>query len=94
MRGGIEDYRMLLTLARLAKEKHDAPAAALIASRMAAFKLGQRITTRCFRIRLARIPPANGRSDRQITGRLTEAMQVEVQFEDYSAPTARGHAYT
>jgi hypothetical protein len=42
MRGGINDYRTMLTLARLAKEKHDAPAEALIADRMAAFKLGQR----------------------------------------------------
>jgi hypothetical protein len=41
MRAGIDDYRMLLTLARLAREKHDAAGEALIASRMSAFKLGQ-----------------------------------------------------
>jgi hypothetical protein len=42
MRSGIDDYRYLLTLARLAAEKHDEPAQALIAERMSAFKLGQR----------------------------------------------------
>ena len=42
MRGGIDDYRYLLTLARLAGEKHDAAAEGLIARRLSAFKLGQR----------------------------------------------------
>ncbi len=85
MRGGITDYRTLLTLARLAKEKHDAPAEALIAGRLGRFQTWPTRPRRVVsRIRLARIPPANGRSDRQITGRLTEVMQVEVQFEDYS----------
>ncbi len=41
MRGGLNDYRYMITLARLAKEKNDAPAQALIADRLAAFKLGQ-----------------------------------------------------
>jgi hypothetical protein len=45
-REGLGDYRRLLTLERLAKEKAGAPAAAagekLIADRMAGFKLGQR----------------------------------------------------
>ncbi|HUW55189.1 MAG TPA: hypothetical protein VMZ92_00995 [Planctomycetota bacterium] len=45
-REGLGDYRRLLTLARLAKEKAGTPAAAaaekLIADRMASFKLGQR----------------------------------------------------
>ena len=46
LREGLDDYRRLLTLARLADEKGSAPAARagkeLIAQRMAAFKLGQR----------------------------------------------------
>lgn len=46
LRAGLYDYRHLLTLARLAKEKAGTPAAAaarqLIAARLAAFKLGQR----------------------------------------------------
>ncbi len=46
IREGLGDYRRLLTLARLAKEKAGTPAAkaaeGLIAARMAAFKLGQR----------------------------------------------------
>ena len=46
LREGLDDYRHLLTLARLAKEKSGTPAAGageeLIAGRMAAFKLGQR----------------------------------------------------
>ncbi len=42
MREGLDDYRYLLTLARLAEKNQDAPARALIADRMAAFKLGQR----------------------------------------------------
>jgi hypothetical protein len=46
LREGLDDYRRLLTLARLAKEKAGTPAAKaaeeLIAGRMAAFKLGQR----------------------------------------------------
>ena len=46
LREGLDDYRRLLTLARLAKEKAGTPAAQaarkLIATRLAAFKLGQR----------------------------------------------------
>jgi hypothetical protein len=46
LREGLTDYRMMLTLARLAKEKKGTPAAAeadkLIAQRLGAFKLGQR----------------------------------------------------
>lgn len=46
LREGLGDYRRLLTLARLAKERAGTPAAAagegLIAGRMASFKLGQR----------------------------------------------------
>jgi len=46
IREGVDDYRYMLTLARLAREKNGTPAAAeaekLIAERMAAFKLGQR----------------------------------------------------
>jgi hypothetical protein len=46
LREGLDDYRLLLTLARLAKEKAGAPAAKaaedLVAARMASFKLGQR----------------------------------------------------
>jgi len=46
LRKGLGDYRRLLTLARLAKEKAGSPAAqnaeALIATRLAAFQLGQR----------------------------------------------------
>ena len=46
VREGLDDYRRMLTLARLAKDKAPAPAAkaaeALIAKRLAAFKLGQR----------------------------------------------------
>ena len=46
LREGLDDYRHLLTLARLAKEKAGTPAAQaaekLIAGRLAAFKLGQR----------------------------------------------------
>jgi hypothetical protein len=46
LRAGLNDYRHLLTLARLAREKEGSPAAAaardLIEARMASFKLGQR----------------------------------------------------
>jgi hypothetical protein len=46
LRAGIDDYRYLLTLARLAKEKSGTPAATaaqeLIARRLLAFKLGER----------------------------------------------------
>ncbi|HWH72130.1 MAG TPA: hypothetical protein VNT26_22395, partial [Candidatus Sulfotelmatobacter sp.] len=46
LRAGLNDYRHLLTLARLAKEKAGTPAAQaaeqLIATRLGAFKLGQR----------------------------------------------------
>lgn len=46
LREGLDDYRRLLTLARLAEEQGDAPEAAaaekLIEDRMEAFKLGQR----------------------------------------------------
>ncbi len=42
MRGGLDDYRHLLTLSRLATEKHDAAAQAMIRQRMDAFHLGQR----------------------------------------------------
>ena len=46
LREGLDDYRRLLTAARLAKERAGTPAAraaeALIAERLAAFKLGQR----------------------------------------------------
>ncbi len=42
LRSGITDYRYLLTLARLASEKHDAAGEALVARRLAAFQLGQR----------------------------------------------------
>jgi hypothetical protein len=46
LREGLDDYRYMVTLARLAKEKAGAPAAKaaeeLIAARLAAFKLGQR----------------------------------------------------
>ncbi len=41
-RGGLNDYRYLITLGRLAREKHDAAGQELIDSRMASFKLGQR----------------------------------------------------
>jgi len=46
LRAGVDDYRMMLTAARLTKEKKGTPAAAkaddLIKTRLAAFKLGQR----------------------------------------------------
>jgi hypothetical protein len=42
MREGLDDYRYLLTLARLAEKHNDAAAKALISQRMGAFKLGQR----------------------------------------------------
>ena len=46
LREGLDDYRRLITLARLAAQKPGLPAARdgreLIATRMAAFKLGQR----------------------------------------------------
>jgi hypothetical protein len=42
MRGGLDDYRHLLTLSRLAAAKHDAAAQSLIQKRMDAFHLGQR----------------------------------------------------
>jgi hypothetical protein len=42
MREGLDDYRYLITLARLASEKHDAAAQKLIDERMSMFKLGQR----------------------------------------------------
>lgn len=46
IREGLDDYRRLLTLARLAREKAGTPAAAvaetLLAGRLAAFRLGQR----------------------------------------------------
>jgi hypothetical protein len=42
MREGLDDYRYLLTLARLADQRDDAAGRSLIAERMAAFKLGQR----------------------------------------------------
>jgi hypothetical protein len=46
LREGIDDYRRLITLARLAEQNPGVPAAGagrqLIATRMAAFKLGQR----------------------------------------------------
>jgi hypothetical protein len=46
LREGLDDYRLLLTLARLAKEKGGTPAAKaaeeLVAARLASFKLGQR----------------------------------------------------
>jgi hypothetical protein len=46
LREGLDDYRRLITLARLSKEKAGTPAARaaqeLIDTRMAAFKLGQR----------------------------------------------------
>ncbi|HUT34315.1 MAG TPA: glycoside hydrolase domain-containing protein [Planctomycetota bacterium] len=52
LREGLDDYRRLLTLARLVKEKAGTPAAQagekLIADRMAAFKLGARDHDRLF----------------------------------------------
>jgi hypothetical protein len=42
MRGGLTDYRYMLTLTRLARQQHDAAGEALIQKRLAAFKLGQR----------------------------------------------------
>ncbi len=42
MRGGLDDYRHLVTLSRLAAAKHDAAAQSLIQKRMDAFRLGQR----------------------------------------------------
>lgn len=42
MREGLDDYRYMITLARLAAEQHDAAAEKLIADRMSTFKLGQR----------------------------------------------------
>jgi hypothetical protein len=42
MREGLDDYRYMLTLARLAEEQHDKAALALVAERLTAFKLGQR----------------------------------------------------
>jgi hypothetical protein len=46
LRAGLDDYRLLLTLARLAREKAGTPAAKaaeeLLTARLAAFKLGQR----------------------------------------------------
>jgi hypothetical protein len=53
LREGLDDYRRLLTAARLAKEQARTPAAraaeALIAKRLAAFKLGQRDHDALFR---------------------------------------------
>jgi hypothetical protein len=42
MREGLDDYRYLLTLARLAGENDDADARKLIDDRLASFKLGDR----------------------------------------------------
>lgn len=42
MREGLDDYRHMLTLARLAKEKGDKEAEDIVTERLAAFKLGQR----------------------------------------------------
>ena len=46
LRAGLDDYRLMLTLQRLAKQKAGTPAAKtaeeLIRSRLASFKLGQR----------------------------------------------------
>ena len=42
MREGLDDYRYLLTLARLADDRQDAAAKKLIADRLTAFQLGQR----------------------------------------------------
>ncbi len=42
MRGGLDDYRYLLTLSRLAAAKRDAAAQSLIQKRMDSFHLGQR----------------------------------------------------
>jgi len=42
VREGVDDYRYLLTLARLAKQKRDAAAESLIRGRLDAFRLGQR----------------------------------------------------
>jgi hypothetical protein len=50
IRQGLDDYRYLLTLARLAEARGDAAAKALIAERMAAFRLGQRDHDKLFPI--------------------------------------------
>ena len=50
MRSGIDDYRCMLTLSRLAKEKHDEAAQKLIDERLASFKLGQRDHDKIFPI--------------------------------------------
>lgn len=42
MREGLDDYRYMLTLARLADKKNDAAARAIVEERLASFKLGQR----------------------------------------------------
>jgi hypothetical protein len=42
MREGLDDYRYLLTLSRLAREKNDRAGLALVDQRLASFKLGQR----------------------------------------------------
>ncbi|MCR4414096.1 MAG: hypothetical protein NUV77_16900 [Thermoguttaceae bacterium] len=42
MREGLDDYRHVLTLARLAKEKNDAQAQTLLRKRLGSFQLGQR----------------------------------------------------
>ena len=41
-RAGLDDYRYMLTLSRLAAGKHDAAGLRLIRGRLAGFKLGQR----------------------------------------------------
>jgi hypothetical protein len=45
MRAGLDDYRRLITLERLAKEKNDKDAQKLIEDRMKSFKLGERTHT-------------------------------------------------
>ena len=48
IREGVDDYRYMLTLARLADKKGDAAAKKLLADRLAGFKLGQRDHNKLF----------------------------------------------
>ena len=72
LREGLDDYRRLITLARLAREQAGTPAARaaekLIADRMAAFKLGQRDHDAVF-------GPDDWAASRRRTGHAIEALR-------------------
>jgi hypothetical protein len=76
MREGLDDYRHMLTLSRLAAEKDDEAARALIRDRLAAFRLGQRDHDALF-------PKSDWREYR---GRLAEAIDRLRSAGDRAAP--------